>query len=108
MKRSIIGSISLAVIGLSSVFSPGVNATPSSTSETTTPVNLVNLARNGYFQDRGIPSYLALETAIARGQVNAETLIQAAVEENKIASETLNDEGYLRQVEMKLDLINSD
>jgi hypothetical protein len=49
-----------------------------------------------------------LVVAIARGQVNAETLIQAAVEENKIASETLNDEGYLRQVEMKLDLINSD
>lgn len=108
MKRSIIGSISLAVVGLSSIFSPQVNATLSSTSETTTPVNLVNLARNGYFKDQGIPSHSALGTAITRGQVDAETLIQAAVEEDRISPEILNDEGYVRQVDIKLDLLNSD
>jgi hypothetical protein len=101
MKRSIFAGISMLVVAIASPLS--ANATSQ-----TTPSNLANLARNGYFQDQGIPSYSALETAIARGQVNAETLIQAAVEENKVASETLNDEGYVRQVEMKLDLINSD
>jgi hypothetical protein len=34
-----------------------------------TPINLVNLARNGYFQEQGIPSYLALTKAIAQCQL---------------------------------------
>jgi hypothetical protein len=103
MKRSIIGKISLAVVAFSSMFSLHANAAPSSSSQTTTPVNLVNLARNGYFQEQGIPSHSALRTAIARGQVNAESLIQAAVEENRVSPETINDEGYVNSVEMKLD-----
>jgi hypothetical protein len=67
-----------------------------------------NLARNGYFQEQGIPSYSALDTAIARGQVNGENLIEAAIEANKVAPETLNDEGYVNSVEMKLDLMTND
>jgi hypothetical protein len=34
-----------------------------------TPINLVNLARNGYFQEQGIPNYLALTKAITQCQL---------------------------------------
>jgi hypothetical protein len=101
MKRSIFAGISMLVVAIASPLS--VNATSQ-----TTPSNLANLARNGYFQEQGIPSHLALNTAITRGQVNAETLIQAAVEENKVTPETLNDRGYINSVEMKLDLMTQD
>ncbi|MGL5871117.1 MAG: hypothetical protein ACRC2R_01905 [Xenococcaceae cyanobacterium] len=102
MKRSIFGGISLVLVTLISAFSANANATQ------TTPINLVNLARNGYFQEQGIPSHSALRIAIASGQVNAETLIKAAVEENRISPETINDEGYVNSVNMKLDRMTSD
>lgn len=101
MKRSIFAGISMLVVAIASPLS--VNATSQ-----TTPSNLANLARNGYFQEQGIPSYSALDTAIARGQVNGENLIEAAIEANKVAPETLNDEGYVNSVEMKLDLMTND
>ncbi|MEY4520671.1 MAG: hypothetical protein RLZZ499_3271 [Cyanobacteriota bacterium] len=97
MKRSILAGISMLVVAIASPLS--VNATSQ-----TTPSNLANLARNGYFQEQGISSYSALDTAIARGQVNGENLIEA----DKVAPETLNDEGYVNSVEMKLDLMTND
>jgi hypothetical protein len=45
-----------------------------------TPINLVNLARNGYFQEQGIPSHLGLTRAIALGEIKGENLVQAANE----------------------------
>jgi len=81
MKRSILAGISMLVVAIASPL--GANATSQ-----TTPSNLANLARNGYFQEQGIASHSALDTAITRGQVNAENLIEAAVEENRIAPET--------------------
>lgn len=101
MKRSIFAGISRLVVAIASPFS--ANATSQ-----TTPFNLANLARTGYFQEQGIPSHSALRKAIASGQVNAENLIKAAVEENRISPETLNDEDYINSVEMKLDRMTSD
>lgn len=101
MKRSIFAGISMLVVAIASPLS--ANATSQ-----TTPSNLANLARNGYFQEQGIPSHSALNTAITRGQVNAENLIEAAVEENKVAPETINYQGYVNSVEMKLDLMTQD
>jgi hypothetical protein len=101
MKRSIFAGISMLVVAIASPLS--VNATSQ-----TTPSNLANLARNGYFLEQGIPSHSALDTAITRGQVNAENLIEAAIEENKVTPQTLNDQGYINSVEMKLDLMTQD
>jgi hypothetical protein len=101
MKRSIFAGISMLVVAIASPLS--ANATSQ-----TTPSNLAYLARNGYFQEQNIPSHSALSTAITRGQVNAENLIEAAVEENKVTPETLNDEDYIDSVETKLDLMTQD
>lgn len=58
MKRPVFAGISMLVVAIASPLS--VNATSQ-----TTPFNLATLARNGYFQEQGIPNHSALDTAIA-------------------------------------------
>jgi hypothetical protein len=96
MKRFIFGGISMFAIAIAS-------ASSANASQQVTPFNLVNLARNGHFQQQNIPSHAALENAIASQRVNAEDVVNAAIEQNRLAPETLNDENYLRIVETKLD-----
>lgn len=96
MKRFIFGGISMFAIALAGAAS--ANAT-----QQVTPFNLVDLARNGYFQEQGIPSHGALGSAIESQRVNAEDLVNAAIAQNRLASETLSDRDYLNLVEIKLD-----
>jgi hypothetical protein len=99
MKRSIFAGISIFAIAL-------INTTNANATQQVTPFNLVNLARNGYFQEQEIPSHGALGSAIASEQIEAKDLVKAAIAQNRLAPETLNDDGYLRIVEIKLnDLI---
>jgi hypothetical protein len=58
MKSLIFGSFSLLIWA---ILNPLANAA--------TPINLVNLARNGYFQEQGIPSHMALTKAITQCQL---------------------------------------
>jgi hypothetical protein len=101
MKRSIFAGISMLVVAIASPFS--ANATSQ-----TTPFNLANLALNGYFQEQGIPSHSALRTAIALQQVSAEDIVKAAVEENRVSPEAVNDEDYVKGVKMSLKHLTSD
>lgn len=82
-------------------------ASPSSASATT-PSSLVNLARNGYFQQQGIPSYQSLEISVQSGRINGEDLVNAAAESNRISSELTNDSGYIRSVDQKLNSLVDD
>jgi PIN domain nuclease of toxin-antitoxin system len=95
MKGLILGSLSMLIVTVASPLS--ANAA--------TPINLVNLARNGYFQERGIPSHSALKRAIALGEVKGEKLVQAAIEANRIDAQLLNDNSYVRSVDQQLDLL---
>lgn len=63
-----------------------------------TPFDLVFLARQGYLQNQGIPSYGVFVTAVGLGQVTAENLVQSAINANRLSSEALNDQGYLNAV----------
>jgi hypothetical protein len=67
-----------------------------------TPFDLVFLARKGYFQEQGIPSYGSFHTSVRTGQISAEDIVKAAIAENRVSSEVLNDRGYLNAVERKL------
>jgi hypothetical protein len=96
MKRFIFGGISMFAVAIASI--TNANAT-----QQVTPFNLVDLARNGYFQEQGIPSHGALGGAIASKRIQAEDVVKAAIAQNRLASETLNDEDYLNLVETKLD-----
>ena len=79
--------------------------TVASPSNAATPANLVELARNGYFKEQGIPSFIALEDAVSSGQINGEDLVQAAVERNRISSDLSNDSNYVSSVDRQLDLL---
>jgi hypothetical protein len=67
-----------------------------------TPFNLVNLARRGYFQQQGIPSYLAFTSAYNLGRIHAVDIIQAAVKANRLSTDFLTDQKYLTAVEAQL------
>ena len=95
MKGLIFGSLSMLIVAIASP----LNANAA------TPVNLVNLARNGYFQEQGIPSHLALKKEIAFERIKGEDLVKAAIEQNRISAELLNDSSYVKSVDQQLDLL---
>jgi hypothetical protein len=70
------------------------------------PVTLVQLADQGYFADQGIPSHGALKTAIASGEVDAETLVRSAISKGRLSANTINDTGYLNIVRTQLENLN--
>jgi hypothetical protein len=70
-----------------------------------TPVNLVFLARNGYFQKQQIPSNAGLKTAVKSGRVQAKDIVKAAIAEDRLSPETLNDRSYINSVASNLDLL---
>lgn len=70
-----------------------------------TPFNLVVLARSGYFQQQGIPSYLKLIAAYNLGRVTALDLVQAAVQTNRISDKYLSDRSFLKAVDAQLEIL---
>ncbi|MGV2831758.1 hypothetical protein [Myxosarcina sp. GI1(2024)] len=68
----------------------------------TTPFNLVNLARHGYFQEHNIPSYSRLYSAVRARKIKAEDIVKAAIAKRRLSPETLKDKGYLRTVKFML------
>lgn len=69
----------------------------------TTPFEIVNLAQNGYFKEQGIPGQNRLIAAYQSGQLSAEDLIKAAVEENRISEDAIKDTGFVNAVTNYLD-----
>ena len=90
---------------------PAVNAqtlvktNSATTTYQTTPFNLVILARRGYFQQQGIPSYLALSAAYNLGQITAIDLVRAAVRANRISSKYESDRSFLKAVAAQLEIL---
>lgn len=66
-------------------------------------LSLVNLARNGYLQDQGIPQFNHLNAAYHSGSITAEDLIEAAVDEGRISADRSADEAYRHAVDNFLD-----
>ncbi|USR92418.1 hypothetical protein NEA10_06785 [Phormidium yuhuli AB48] len=65
----------------------------------TSAFNLVQLARNGYLRDQGIPQFNQLAGDYRSGQITAEDLIRAAIAENRISPDVADDPGYLETVD---------
>lgn len=95
MKGLIFGDLLMFVVAIASPLNAAA----------TTPIDLVNLARNGYFQEQGIPSHMSLTRAIALEQIRGEDLVRAAIEANRISAELLDDSSYIRAVDRQLDLL---
>lgn len=103
MQRLLLSSLSVLVLLASAV--PTVNAqaiaaSPSNRSMATyspelKPFNLVFLAYQGYFEKSGIASAGQFTSDLRSGKVTAKSLVQAAVNENRLPAQTLNDAEYL-------------
>lgn len=98
MKSLIFGSFSMLMVAIASP----LNANAA------TPINLVNLARNGYFQEQGIPSLMSLTKATASERIKGKDVVKAAIEADRISAELLNDSSYVRSVDQKLDSLIGD
>jgi hypothetical protein len=108
MKGLMLGGLSVLLL---STAAPAVRSQTTALNPTTLnstartqlePFNLVFLAHRGYFQEQGIPSYSTFTAAYHLGKITAEDIVQAAVKANRLSSEFLTDQGYLRSVEAQL------
>lgn len=68
----------------------------------TTPFELVTLARRGYFENQGIPAYGAFEQSVALDQIDVEDIIQAGIDAGRLAPIASQDEGYEFAVRLQL------
>jgi hypothetical protein len=66
------------------------------------PFNLVHRAYSGHFSAEGIPGFNRLTTAYRSGQLNAEDLVQTAINQGRLSPETLQDKGYINAVNFQL------
>ncbi|MGK7955460.1 MAG: hypothetical protein AB4063_09395 [Crocosphaera sp.] len=114
MKSLIITGLSSLVLG--SFFAPvnanevmAVNSTvEQNTMSYLSPVNLVSHGRGGTFQEQGIPSHVRFSLGIQSGKVDAESLVNAAIEARRLSSEAINNSAYLSSVEFELSQLDND
>ncbi len=71
------------------------------------PVNLVSHGRGGTFSRQGIPGHVRFSLAIKSGEINAQSLVQAAVEAGRLSSEALNNSTYLSNVQFELSQVDN-
>ena len=113
MKRIITASLSVLLVSAiaavpvkaqTNAFNPAV--AESTSRSQLTPFNLVSLAHRGFLKEEGIPSYTRLIGAYRQKEITAETLILAAINDNRLDPEMLNDPGYIKAVEAQLNAID--
>lgn len=102
--------LAIGILSLVSLISLNMNTAPvkaqtvdtAATQEfavnTIPPQKLIKLARQGRFKTQGIPSYSKLNSAIRSGKVNAQTLVSAAIKQNRLPKAALQDVGYLSAI----------
>lgn len=112
MKRNVFASIGVFIfLGVAAVPTiaeeiTAVDRTSLADNTRITPFSLVINGYQGYFADRGIPSNGAFQWAVHFKRVDAETLVKSAIAKGRLSSDTLNDQSYLRKVQLMLDRID--
>jgi len=69
---------------------------------TLTPFNLAYLAYHGYFTGQGVPEYNRLMDAFRAGKVDGDTVVKAAVKDNRLPASFLNNDAYIKAVTTQL------
>ncbi|MDJ0651060.1 MAG: hypothetical protein QNJ60_20390 [Xenococcaceae cyanobacterium MO_188.B19] len=72
------------------------------------PFDLVTRGYQGFFKSQGIPSNGAFISAVGRGQVTAQDLVQGAIASGRLAPETINNQAYLNDVNVQLRNLDND
>jgi hypothetical protein len=67
-----------------------------------TPFNLVFLAYQGFLESEDIPTAGGLISQYRTGRITAEDLVQAAINMNRLPSDAINDNRYIRAVDNQL------
>lgn len=67
-----------------------------------TPFNLVFLAYQGFLESEDIPMAGGLISWYRTGRIQAEDLVQAAINMNRLSPDAINDSRYIRAVENQL------
>ena len=97
IKSFLIGSFSiLSLISVTAIPVQAQNIDPSQNN--LTPRELISLARQGRFKDRGIPGYSRFGSAVRSGKVDSEKLVASAVAQNRLPKTALQDREYLNAV----------
>ncbi|QDZ38623.1 hypothetical protein FRE64_00890 [Euhalothece natronophila Z-M001] len=65
--------------------------------------SLVSSAYRGDLTEEGIPAYAQFEQAYIAGEIDAESLVNSAIEAGHLSSEAIEDEAYLAAVTLHLD-----
>jgi len=67
-----------------------------------TPFEIVSLARQGYLQNQGIPSYATLTHRFRARNITPEDIVQAAVNAGRLPASRMDDTGYIYGVRYQL------
>ena len=78
----------------------------SNTNEQIPPVTLVQLGYQGYFNQQGIPSHESFRFGVKTGKVDAQKLVQSAIDKGRLSRQSLNDSKYLSSVQYELNRQN--
>ncbi|MFP4132705.1 MAG: hypothetical protein ACLFQP_08705 [Halothece sp.] len=69
--------------------------------------NLVSSGYRGDFKEQGIPAYAQFEQAYIAGNLDAEKLVNSAIEAGDLSSEAIEDEAYLNAITAHLDALTT-
>ena len=113
MKRTLFATLSALALSLTTApaFAGEVVAVNSQSVNNIVEITPFNLVRRGYqgsFTDKGIPGYGSFVKAANSGRVTAKDLVEVAIADGRLAPETINDRGYLRNVTSHLENLDED
>jgi hypothetical protein len=106
MKRFLTGTVFTVVLATNATAAfageVAVNSANASVNRDIKPFNLVHRAYSGHFSEQGVPSFNGLATAYQNGQIEAEDLVQTAVDQGRLSPDALDDAGYVNAVDFQL------
>ena len=106
MKRLLTGTVFTILLATNSTAAfageVAVNSANASVNRDIKPFNLVHRAYSGHFSEQGVPGFNGLATAYQSGQIEAEDLVQTAIEQGRLSPEMLEDQGYINAVDFQL------
>lgn len=73
-----------------------------------TPADLVYSAYQGRLVNLGIPSHGAFSSAVKSRRVDSQLLVKSGIQSGRLDPKTINDQGYLNQVQSFLRHLDQD
>ncbi len=106
MKRFFTGTLFTILLATTSTAASAgevaVNSANASVNGDIKPFNLVHRAYSGHFSEQGVPGFNGLVTAYESGQIEAEDLVQTAIDQGRLSPAALDDPGYVNAVKYQL------